>query len=270
MMAQPWEIDWADSEQDPVIAPPDPYKQRADQRADASQEIERERLDISRQTAGMQQQLNEMKLTEMKDDAAERDVAKAKATDADDLAAYKLTKAIAEMSRVALDADDNGGFLETGASGQFSRAVLPSGTAGYDLAGDLKTLNADFAFSALQAMRDASKTGGALGAITERELDLLQSSVGNLDPNLSHETFLSNIKKTRQAYLAKLAMINPQLATTLGYDSKEAEAALLELNEAYTKKFGGPAITIDRSADPNAKEQTPEDIAAIMQKYGVR
>lgn len=246
---------------DPMIAPPDPYKQQ-------DMQNDNRRLDIQERQADLQAQVTEMKVGELREKRQEREEEQAQALRADEAAEYKLIKAIRELSSIALDANDNGGFMETGASGAFSRAVLPSGTAGYDLAGDLKTLDANFAFDALNAMREASKTGGALGQVTERELDLLKSSVSNLDPNLSHDVFLGNVEKARQAYLAQLARIDPALATSLGYDGAKAEEALLELDRRYAEEMGLPRSTVDRSANPNARQSTPEDIEAIMQKYG--
>lgn len=221
-------------------------------------------------TTDLTNQLTEFKIDEAREEAREREKEAQQALKADEVAEYKLVKAISELSKVGTDANDNGGWFETGTSGSFARSVLPTGTAGYDLAGDLKTLDANFAFDALSAMREASKTGGALGAITERELDLLKSSVANLDPNLSHETFLSNVEKARQSYLAQLAKIDPALATRLGYDGAKAEAALLELDEQYAKQFNLPRSTVDRSANPGARDSTPDDIAAIMAKYGAQ
>lgn len=49
------------------------------------------------------------------------------------------------------------------------------------LRGKLNTLKANIAFNELAAMREASKTGGALGSIAVRELELLENSLGNLD-----------------------------------------------------------------------------------------
>ena len=193
-------------------------------------------------------------------------------TRAEGAARSALLKTIRELNNIAIDADDNAGWFETGTSGQFARGVLPGANAGKDLAGNIQTLNADFAFSALNAMREASKTGGALGQVTERELELLKASTANIDPNLSHDTFLENVERARQVYLTRLADLDPQLATRLGYDATKAEEALLSLNDEYEKRFGdpnAPAPTIDRTSNPNAPQRTPADIEAIMRKYGI-
>jgi len=192
---------------------------------------------------------------------------------ADSAARGALLKTIGGLNNIAIDADDANGWFETGTSGGFARNVLPGANAGKDLAANIQTLEAEFAFGALQAMRDASKTGGALGQVTERELDLLKSSIVNIDPGQTHESFLTNVEKARQVYLSKLAVIDPQMATRLGYDAEEAEATLLELNAAYERQFGDPNTpppTINRDGgnqpDPN---RNPDDIQAILDKYGV-
>lgn len=270
-MANPWELNWAGKQAgDPVIAPPDPYKQAGEARDERRLDIAEEQAATSRQTANLQNQLTEMKIAESADKREEKAKADAEALKADEIAEYKLYKAITNLSDIALDADDNGGWFETGTSGSFSRSVLPSGSAGYALAGDLKTLDANFAFDALSAMREASKTGGALGNVTERELDLLKASVANLDPDLDHDTFLGNIEEARQAYLAQLARINPRVATQLGYDAAAAENIMLELDKQYAEKFGLPRATVDRSASPVTSDATPADIEAIMAKYGAQ
>jgi len=62
-----------------------------------------------------------------------------------------------------------------------------------DMRANLDTLTADSAFSALQAMRDASKTGGALGQISERELALLGAAKRSLSANQSDAQLRKNI-----------------------------------------------------------------------------
>src|SRR5690606_24925795 len=111
-------------------------------------------------------------------------------------------------------------------------------TAGKDLAANIDTLRANYAFDALQAMRDASKTGGALGQVSEIELQLLERAVANVDPNQTHEQFLANIENARQAYLSKLAFLNPELAQRMGYDPDKAESAWIALNDRYNEEFG--------------------------------
>jgi len=56
-----------------------------------------------------------------------------------------------------------------------------SGTAAVDLQKKIDTIKANIGFDELQSMRDASKTGGALGQVAVQELNYLQSTLGSLD-----------------------------------------------------------------------------------------
>lgn len=60
---------------------------------------------------------------------------------------------------------------------------------------DLDTLKATIAFGELTAMREASKTGGALGQISNIELGLLESALGGLDQGQSPANFRKNLDK---------------------------------------------------------------------------
>lgn len=67
----------------------------------------------------------------------------------------------------------------TGFSGQMLSGI--GGTDARNLKAQLDTIKANLAFDALQKMREASPTGGALGAVSERELGLLESAISSLD-----------------------------------------------------------------------------------------
>lgn len=75
--------------------------------------------------------------------------------------------------------------------------VLPNvpGMAGADLAAKLNNLKTQVGFSVLQAMREASKTGGALGAISDRENEMLQNALASLDPRQSPEQFKQQLQQ---------------------------------------------------------------------------
>ena len=86
----------------------------------------------------------------------------------------------------------------TGKSGQFTQLV--AGTPRYEIDAQLKTIYAAFGFGTLAEMREASKTGGALGAINESEMALLIASVISLDPNTRRSTFDSQLKKVQKYF----------------------------------------------------------------------
>lgn len=48
-------------------------------------------------------------------------------------------------------------------------------------------------------MREASKTGGALGQVSDREGQLLQSSLGALNQGQSPEAFKTQLKKIMES-----------------------------------------------------------------------
>jgi hypothetical protein len=89
-------------------------------------------------------------------------------------------------------------FWATGAAGALA-GLSPSETPRSRLAAYLKTLHATLAFGALQSMRESSKTGGALGQVSERELELLQASQAALDSK-NKTVLLENLKKVEELF----------------------------------------------------------------------
>lgn len=68
-------------------------------------------------------------------------------------------------------------------------------TEARDFKAQLDTLKANVAFGELTAMREASKTGGALGGIAIRELELLESALGALDQGQSPESLKQQLQQ---------------------------------------------------------------------------
>ena len=62
----------------------------------------------------------------------------------------------------------------------------------------VKEIQANLAFDKLQNMRDNSKTGGALGQVSNIELELLKSSLSALDP--ADANFAKQLQKVRRHY----------------------------------------------------------------------
>jgi len=118
-------------------------------------------------------------------------------------------------------AGKNIGFSTTGATGALLGLV--PGTGAYDQKATVETLEADAAFSALQRMRDASKTGGALGNVSERELDLLKATAGSLRVGQSEEQFRENLGQYVERY--NEAMLNVYDAFVADYGEEDANEA---------------------------------------------
>lgn len=86
----------------------------------------------------------------------------------------------------------------TGAVG--SRVAGIPGTAAHDIAQSLQTIGANISFSQLQQMREASPTGGALGAVSDTEQKLLQNSYAALSQSQSPEQFKTNLGRVRATF----------------------------------------------------------------------
>ena len=86
----------------------------------------------------------------------------------------------------------------TGIYGNLLKSVPSSPAHGVML--NIETIEAAVAFDRLQAMRNASKTGGALGQVSNIELRLLSSSLGNLKQSNSKEEFQRNLNQVKKVY----------------------------------------------------------------------
>lgn len=64
-----------------------------------------------------------------------------------------------------------------------------------DFAAALDTLKGNIAFNELAQMREASKTGGALGAVSDKEMRLLESTLGALDAGQSPAQFKQQLQQ---------------------------------------------------------------------------
>ena len=99
------------------------------------------------------------------------------------------------------------------ATGKFSDylATLPVTTGASDVRALIKNIEADVAFKTLADMRRNSKTGGALGAISDRELALLAAAEGSINPSLSWPIFKKNLEAIRDARQELLRMYSGKL-----------------------------------------------------------
>jgi hypothetical protein len=89
----------------------------------------------------------------------------------------------------------------TGAIGEATRmAPLSGGSDAAALASYVDTIKANIGFEQLNAMRQESPTGGALGNVAVKELDFLQASLGNLNPNLSADVLKKNLEAVQTHY----------------------------------------------------------------------
>jgi hypothetical protein len=110
-----------------------------------------------------------------------------------------------------------------GAGGALMRN-LP-GTGAVDLASDIETITANLSFDELANMRAQSTSGGALGAIAVRELDLLGSTVASLKQEQSPPRLRENMQKIRYHYDRWLLAVEGKDPDKAGMGPRETGAA---------------------------------------------
>lgn len=145
------------------------------------------------------------------------------------------------------DEGDKGlaGFTDTSntAVGRTIFKFIP-GTQARNVEAKLDTVRALIGFDALQKMREASPTGGALGQITERELAFLQSVEGSLDTGQSSDELVTTLQRIRKSF-ARVRAINSPDMTADEYKRMFPDATEQELSELRTRKE-----TIDNAQAP--------------------
>lgn len=103
---------------------------------------------------------------------------------------------------------------------------------------ELDTLKANIAFNELAQMREASKTGGALGAVSEREMALLQSTLGGLDAGQSPENLKAQLKKVKESVQRWQAAQGAGGAVPIDTPAPNAGVGLADLvYDPRTKRF---------------------------------
>lgn len=99
-------------------------------------------------------------------------------------------------------------------------AVLPESES-RDFARVVDSIKANIGFNELQAMRQASPTGGALGQVAVQELNMLQSVLASLDTKQKPETVKANLEKIKQHF-------NNWKATLSGSDQNTGENSIVQ------------------------------------------
>jgi len=90
--------------------------------------------------------------------------------------------------------------MEVGSTGWGSLLKDIPATQAKGVAGMIATIKGNVGFDKLQAMREASPTGGALGQVSELELKLLMSTIGSLDQAQSDADLLRVLNEIEYWY----------------------------------------------------------------------
>lgn len=179
---------------------------RAQANADRTFGLQRERLNIAQQQAGRGQTQKAPAGYRWTQEGGLEPIpggpAAQKANEAEAGDRARTDSALAQADRLIAKTDEALSNVSGFTSG-FGGAVtgLIPGTSSRDLAADLQTIKANLGFAELQAMREASPTGGALGQVAVQELVALQSTVASLDQSQSEEQLRQGLEQVRQHYM---------------------------------------------------------------------
>lgn len=102
-----------------------------------------------------------------------------------------MTDIITDAANSIRNAMSGGLFPETGTIGSLMSYLGESDAA--EVRRQVGVLTSQAQVETLNAMRQQSPTGGALGSVTERELSMLSSKAGAIDPRADAKTFLAAV-----------------------------------------------------------------------------
>jgi len=130
------------------------------------------------------------------------------------------------------------GWNTTGLVGRALESWPGSDSA--DLRANINTIKSHVGFDRLQAMRDASPTGGALGAVSDTENRLLSDSIASLSTDQSAEQLKANLEAIERHYRAVIDTINGKMPDGYSQDGKQGGAAGLAGGASGGGQSGGP------------------------------
>lgn len=128
-----------------------------------------------------------------------------------------ISDAASKMANMDQTIDEAINMVANPTAGLGSYTAGVKGTSAYNLSSILDTIKADAAFTEIQKMRANSPTGGALGSITERELQLLQNAVAALDQGQSPDQLKANLKKYKKIRSEALQRASDAFEKEYGY-----------------------------------------------------
>lgn len=157
----------------------------------------------------------------------ERQVEAIEARQAVDNSAANLDRLVSEAQGII---NDPALSRITGVAGRLPN--MPGGQAA-NVQARLETLKSQAGFAVLQAMRDASKTGGALGNVSNFEVQALQNNLAALDTNQSPEAFIGSLQQI------------------VDY----ANGVKARMNDAYQKQYGSGVNGNQQGGNPPSGQQ---------------
>lgn len=166
-----------------------------------------------------------------------------------------LSSTFSSLDRLATATDE---IINDAALGKVTglMGMLPNypGGAAAGVQARLNTLKSQIGFTVLQAMRDASKTGGALGAISDKENELLQNNLAALDQAQSEDDLKRELGKIKEFVAGSKQRLQTAYDQTYGGGSSPSSSNAAPANAPQK------ASTSEPTADtpPASYEGNPE------------
>lgn len=131
---------------------------------------------------------------------------------------------------------DRGVLASTGAPAAVTQFI--PGTPSYNAKALADTVRANVGFDKLQSMRAASKTGAALGPVSDFENKLLQATVGNLELSQDPEQVRYNLTRVKKLYTAIIdhGVKDQAAANRILGETPKGEQSLDDLLKKYGAK----------------------------------
>ena len=146
--------------------------------------------------------------------------------------------------------DDTKKFFSTGVIGQALSNV--AGTDATSLRSKLDTITSGVGFGRLNDMREASKTGGALGNVSEIELRQLNASMGSLNPNQKPSELKKTLETIKKHYESTVRVLK---AEKYAYDNEltfKTPKEAMDFVERYNNLNASSPQQTDDTIDPSA------------------
>jgi hypothetical protein len=186
-------------------------------------------------------------------------------TQSDEAAKFGTMQTAASRAAALIDK----GVLATGAnpvtSGLAYGASWIRGTDAYNLDQTLTTLKTIVGYDKLAEMREASKTGGALGSVTENETRWLQATQGSLDQFQDPEVLKQNI-----ADIIKGKALSVQIrALVPGIEQGDRDAIEKYMKLTQDRAAIGEQVRQRLSETAGQNEVAPGGDSSHEKKYGL-
>ena len=105
------------------------------------------------------------------------------------------------------------------------------GTDAKDLKSNIKTLQARSAVDKLQEVRQASPTGGAFGNVSDKDMELLQTIVANLENSQSPEQLAKNLNEFKTEYGKVYSRLIQGYKNTYGSEFSGSKKKTINFND---------------------------------------